>query len=108
MKLEVTRDVVSDLWPLCQSGEASQDSRALVQTYLAQDEPFGSLLRASADVRQVIPALRLSPDAELRLLRDSGRRARLKLLILGGSIALAAVLLLGSLAGILLMARQGF
>ena len=30
MKLEVTRDVVNDLWPLYQAGEVSAAGRALI------------------------------------------------------------------------------
>ena len=45
----VTRDVVSDLWPLYASGEASADTRALVDAFLAEDPAFAATLRASSD-----------------------------------------------------------
>ena len=53
MRLEVTRDVVNDLWPLCRSGEASADSRTLVDTYLAQDSNFARTLQESAKSRPI-------------------------------------------------------
>jgi hypothetical protein len=108
MKLDVTRDVVSDLWPLCQSGDASPDSQALVKHFLAQDTDYASVLKEGDELRRVVPAVRLSPDAELRLLLGAQQRARLKLLIIGGSIVVGAGLLLAAFAGVLLLfARQG-
>lgn len=87
MKLEVTRDVVSDLWPLCRSGDASADSQKLVEAYLAEHGSFASELKESEMPFQVMPNIRLSPDAEVRLLKEAQKRARLKLLIIGGTIA---------------------
>ena len=45
--MHVTRDVVSDLWPLYASGEASADTRALVDAFLAGDPAFAQSLRES-------------------------------------------------------------
>jgi len=42
--MNVTHDVVSDLWPLYASGEASADTRALVDTFLAGDPAFGRIV----------------------------------------------------------------
>lgn len=109
MKLEVTRNVISDLWPLCQSRDASADSQVLVEHFLAQDSEFASALREGNAVRRVVPSVRLSPDAELRLLHDAQQRARIKLMIIGGSIALTAILLFAAFAvAWLLLARRGF
>ena len=76
MKLEVTRDVVSDLWPLCQTGEASPDSQALVRAYLAEDSSFAAILERSKTMTSSLSDLHLSPDAERRLLDDARDRAR--------------------------------
>ena len=103
MKVDVTREVVSDLWPLCQSGDASADSQAIVTQFLAQDAQLASTLKESENVRRVVPTVRLSPDAELRLLQDARRRARLRLLIIGGAIVLAATLLFAAFGAILLV-----
>lgn len=103
MKLEVTRDVVNDLWPLCQSGDASADSRQVVVQFLAHDPQFAALLEQSDELRRVVPAVRLTPDAELRLLLDARKTARLKLLIIGGSIVLGVVALLAMFLPVALM-----
>jgi ferric-dicitrate binding protein FerR (iron transport regulator) len=97
MKLEVTREVVNDLWPLCRSGDASEQSRALVDAYLAQDEPFATILKETETMSQAMPAVKLSPDAERRLLDDARSRARLKLLVIGGGITLAGLILISAL-----------
>ncbi len=109
MQLEITRDVVTDLWPLCRSGEASSASQTLVAEFLAQDAQFATALRASDSLRGLVPPVRLSPDAELRLIRDVQQRARIRLLIIGGSIALAALLLFAAFCGaFLVVARHSF
>ena len=107
MQFDVTRDVVSDLWPLCHSGDASSDSRALVERFLAEDRDFASTLRESTNLRGALPALRLSAEAERRLLDQARERARLKLLVIGGAVAIAGLAILGSLAGVLLLIARG-
>lgn len=103
MKMEVTRDVVSDLWSLCKSGDASADSRALVDAFLSQDSAFASTLRESEKLSAAVPSLRLSPDAERRLLDDARKRARTKLLVIGGAVAVAGLAVLGALGGALIL-----
>ena len=107
MKLEVTRDVVNDLWPLYRAGEASVDSRGLVEAYLAGDAAFASTLKESEMLSHVVPPVRLSPEGELRLLQDAQQRARTKLLVVAGSIAAGAVLLFAAFAGVLWVFMSG-
>jgi hypothetical protein len=92
MKYEVTRDVVSDLWPLCQSGDASTDSQALIEAYLAEDGSFARELKESEMLFHAMPDIKLSPDAEARLLAEVQKRTRMKLLLLGGTIALVGAI----------------
>ncbi len=101
MKLDVTRDVVSDLWPLCKSGDASPDSRALVDAFLASDVTLAEKLRRGESLSPVIPDIRLSPDAERRLLDDARQRARTKMLLIGAAIALAGLLVIGAFVALL-------
>lgn len=103
MKVELSRDVVQDLWALCRSGEASPDSRALVDSFLARDEAFASRLRGSEGLPPVMPAVRLSPDAERRLLDEARSRARMRLLVLGGAIALGGMVALVALGGLVFL-----
>jgi hypothetical protein len=44
--LTITRDVVADLWPVYEAGEATRDTRALVEEFLAGDPEFARTLRA--------------------------------------------------------------
>lgn len=108
MKLEVTRDVVSDLWPLYRAGEASADSRALVEAYLKEDSALAEKLRNSESLSGVMPAVRLSPDAERRLLDDARRRARMKLLLIGGAIGLCGILAIAAFVALLFITTRGF
>ena len=43
--MKPTRDVVVDLWPLYSSGEASAQTRAFVEAFIAEDREFGDRLR---------------------------------------------------------------
>jgi len=110
MTLQVTPAVVRDLWALCRAGEASPDSRALVDAYLSADSALAATLKESERLGQVVPAVRLSPDAERRLLDEARARARLKLQIIGGSIAAVAILLFAAFGGVIwlfLVSRSG-
>jgi hypothetical protein len=64
--MSITRDVVSDLWPLYSAGEASADTRALVEDYLRSDPEFARRLQAPLGMpaAEIAPA----PDAEARAL----------------------------------------
>jgi hypothetical protein len=71
----VTRDVVSDLWPLYVSGEASADTRTLVEAFLGEEPEFARELRQDAGVLPPghdVPSL--TPDHELRTLAQIKRR----------------------------------
>jgi hypothetical protein len=65
--MNVTRDVVSDLWPLYVAGEASADTRQLVDAFLASDPEFRERLEATV----ALPAsdVRSAPDAEVAALK---------------------------------------
>lgn len=107
MRYEVTREVVGDLWPLCQSGDASPDSQSLVAAYLAADPSFTTELEETAMDSHAMPEIHLSPDAERRLLSETQKRARLKLMVVGGSIAFGGIILLLALLGALAMFFRG-
>jgi ferric-dicitrate binding protein FerR (iron transport regulator) len=107
MKLDVTRDVVNDLWPLYRSGEASTDTRSLVDAYLAEDGAWASTLQETENLAGSLRPPRLAPDAELRLLEQAQQRARTKLLIIAGAIGLGGLILLLALGGALLLVFRG-
>ena len=71
----VTRDIISDLWPLHVSGEASPDTSALVEAFLREDPEFARMVNESAKEpfpRAKVPSL--SPDHELKTLALIRRR----------------------------------
>ena len=75
MNVDVNRQVISDLWPIYASGEASADTRALVDAFLAADPAFGRTLQESAGVTLgVSSAPALAPDHELETLARIRRR----------------------------------
>jgi anti-sigma factor RsiW len=67
--MKITRDVVSDLWPVYQSGEASADTRAVVEQYLEKDPEFARVLRQADSAKWLAPSpLTLEPDHEMKAL----------------------------------------
>jgi hypothetical protein len=76
--MKITRDVVSDLWPLYQSNEASDASRALVEEFLEGDPQFERMLREDQSAKLLAAApVRLAPDHEMKAL-SSAKRAMIK------------------------------
>lgn len=70
----VTRDVISDLWPLYASGEASPDTRALVDAFLREDAEFAKTLRETQQRVPSAEAPTLAPDHELKTLARVRKR----------------------------------
>ncbi len=88
---KLTRDVVTDLWPLYAGGEASADTRALVEAFLLEDVEFARRLRdeKSAEVlRAGAPAL--PADHEKQTLLRTQRRRALQSMIVNGLALLAS------------------
>ena len=76
--MRITRNVVSDLWPLYQSGEASPDTRALVDEFLSGEPDFARLLREDESAKLLTPPkVAPPPDHETKTLNQV-RRAMLK------------------------------
>jgi len=79
--MKITREVVADLLPAYLAGEASADTRALVEEFAGQDAEFAEHLEAQRrDVAAGTSALRepgagLSPDHEVRTLARTRRMA---------------------------------
>jgi hypothetical protein len=73
--MRVTREVVTDLWPVYESGEASPDTRALVEEFLAEDAEFARLIRSPREA-PLPSAPALPPDHEKQALATTQRRLR--------------------------------
>jgi anti-sigma factor RsiW len=50
--MKITRDVITDLYPLYESGEASPDTRELVAEFLANDPEFAAVV---AEIQRANP-----------------------------------------------------
>jgi hypothetical protein len=75
--MNITREVINDLWPVYAAGEASTDTRALVEEFLRQDPEFARILQGRGEeelLQHQIPAL--SPDAEAQALKRTKRLLR--------------------------------
>lgn len=86
MKADVTRDVISDLWPLHKAGEVSADSKRIIEAFLAEDPAFRTLLEESEGIRRGLPDVALSSDAELRLIAVARERIRTTAWLVGAAI----------------------
>jgi hypothetical protein len=75
MNIDITQPIISDLWPLYASGEASPETRALVEAYLASDPVFAKTLYESSGMTLgMMSGPVLPPDHELRTLARIKRR----------------------------------
>jgi len=63
--MNVTREVVTDLLPIYFSGEASGDTKVLVEDYFRQDPDFERIARSAATPLETLRAARpIAPSAE--------------------------------------------
>ncbi len=76
--MKITRDVISDLWPLYESGEASDDTRQLIDEFLKDDREFAKLLRESPVTfrRDDLPPL--TREREITTIQMTKRLLRLR------------------------------
>ena len=106
MKIDVTRNVIVDLWPLYRAGESSDDSRRLVETFLSEDPGFRSDLERS-QAMTAMPPVQLSPDAERIMLADARDKVRLKyitiMVVVGGVCFLGMLSVLAMLRFMVLL-----
>lgn len=86
MKAEITRNVVSDLWPLHKAGEASADSSRIIEAYLAEDSAFKTLLEESEAIGAGMPDIALSSERELELIAIARQRIRTNAWLIGSAI----------------------
>jgi hypothetical protein len=73
--VNITRAVISDLWPVYAAGEAHVETRALVEEFLRQDPEFAAILQGRSEeglLRQELP--RPSLDQEAQALRKTKKR----------------------------------
>lgn len=76
--MKVTRDVITDLWPLYESGDASDDTRHLVDDFLEHDGEFSKLIRESPKTLRLNDLPPLTPEKEIKTIHMTKRLLRLR------------------------------
>ncbi len=81
--MKITRDVIRDLIPLYQAGEASSDTKRLVEEFLKQDPEFGR--EVSEGTRMPFDALpvELPAEHEIKTLERTKKMIRLRSWLMG-------------------------
>lgn len=83
--MNVTRDVVKDLVTVYLAGEASADTRALVEQWLRTDPELARQVEAAR--RSDLPPVALpAPSVETRALERTRRHLRSRAIVLGAAI----------------------
>ena len=77
--MKVTREVVTDLWPVYAAGEAHADTRVLVEDFLKGDPEFARLVQERAGVERLLA----QPAPKGTLDREALALARTKSLLHG-------------------------
>jgi anti-sigma factor RsiW len=73
--MNITREVIIDLWSVYTAGEASPDTRAIVEEFLKQDTEFARLLQEKVDEDLLMSAVpSLPPDREAQALNQTKRQ----------------------------------
>jgi hypothetical protein len=82
--------VIIDLWPLYESGEASQDTRLLIEEFLLRDVELARLVRESPDKAMRVDVLPpLNREREVETIRKTKRLVRLRDALFGLAIFLS-------------------
>jgi hypothetical protein len=71
--MNVTKEVIKDLLRLCHEGEASADTRRLVEGYLANDAELREQAAAAAAIRPRMVKLQPEPDQALATMEQTKR-----------------------------------
>jgi predicted anti-sigma-YlaC factor YlaD len=71
--MEITRNVILDLLPLYLAGEASPETRALIEEYLRRDPELAERVRLQSSETFLRTPASLRPEVELRSFRRTKR-----------------------------------
>ena len=87
--MKVTPDVICDLLPLVQSGEASLDTKALVDEFLREHPDWARPAKAGSDVENLLQeGTEPPPELETRTLQRTKRFIRWRSWLMGLGILL--------------------
>jgi hypothetical protein len=107
--MNVTRDVILDLLPLCHAGEASDDTRDLVAAFAAGDPEIARLLNAAPATALPDTPDDLDKETEMKMLEKTKNYLKWQTILLGGAtfLTFGLVLLLALIPAILIFAPAG-
>jgi len=107
--MNVTRDVILDLLPLCHAGEASDDTRDLVAAFAAGDPEIARLLDAAPATALPDTPDDLDKETEMKMLEKTKSYLKWQTILLGGAtfLTFGLVLLLALIPAILIFAPAG-
>lgn len=83
--MKITRDVVKDLLTVYEAGEASGDTRAIVEEWLRSDPDLARLARHAAEVSLPAPPP-LAASGEKQALDRTRRQLRWRFVLLGTAV----------------------
>jgi anti-sigma factor RsiW len=78
MNTTVTRDVITDLLPVYLSGEASADTKVLVESYIKSNPDFAQFVKQESRTAFGGRSALVAPDREMVALRRAKRRLQKK------------------------------
>lgn len=87
--MNITQDVITDLLPVYFSGEASSETRALVESFFREHPDFEKLARRSVKVQ--LPVQSAAANGEKEVLRRVQRKIRRHGTLLGMAITLTLI-----------------
>ena len=91
---KITRNVILDLMPLYLAGEASQDTKQLVEQYLETDKELAEMAKQSTtfDLPKDVP-VPLEKDHALQLYIEAKRQMTIRMAIIGTFIVIVLLFL---------------
>ncbi len=107
--MNVTRDVILDLLPLCHAGEASDDTRNLVAAFATQDPEIAGLLATPPAPRLPDTPYDLDKENEMETLEKTKTYLKWRAILLGSAIFLTfmLVVVLALIPAALLLLQPG-
>lgn len=92
--MKITKDVILDLLPVYLAGEATADTRGLVEEFLQHDADLAQRIRDQwTKGLGSTPPTSLPPDLELRTLRRTHRMIWLQILLFGLMVAFLGLMM---------------
>jgi ferric-dicitrate binding protein FerR (iron transport regulator) len=88
MNNPITRDIITDLLPVYLSGEASEETKALIENFMKEDAEFARLVKTEAKVTFPNHLPDPTKEQEMKVLHETKRRLRRRSWHLGLAIFL--------------------